>query len=53
MDRLLDVFKLSHVGDIFTSRAEVIADALTRQAQKVAYKGEKPQASADQREGIF
>ena len=53
MDRLLDMFKLSHDGDMFTSRAEVIADALTRQAQKVAYKGEKPQASADQREGIF
>ncbi len=32
-----DMFKLPHDGDMFTSRAEVIADALTRQAQKVAY----------------
>ena len=52
MDRLLDMFKLPHDGDMFTSRAEVIADALTRQAQKVAYRGEKPQAGANQREGI-
>ena len=53
MDRLLDIFKLPHDGDMFTSRAEVIADALTRQAQKVAYTDEKPQASANQREGVL
>ncbi len=52
MDRLLDMFKLPHDGDMFTSRAEVIADALTRQAQKVAYKGEKSQARANQRESV-
>ena len=52
MDRLLDMFKLPHDGDMFTSRAEVIADALTRQAQKVAYTDGKSQASTNQREGI-
>ena len=37
MNRLLDIFKLPPNGDLFRSRAEVIAEALTRQAQKVAY----------------
>ena len=53
MDRLLDMFKLPHDGDMFTSRAEVIADALTRQAQKVAYSDGNPQTGANQREGIL
>lgn len=41
MNRLLDLFKLPPNGDMFRSRAEVIAEALTRQAGKVAYVGEK------------
>ena len=53
MDRLLDMFKLPHDGDMFTSRAEVIADALTRQAQKVAYTARKPHARVNQREGML
>ena len=53
MDRLLDMFKLPHDGDMFTSRTEVIADALTRQAQKVAYIDGKSKASADRRESVF
>lgn len=53
MDRLLDMFKLPHDGDMFTSRTEVIADALTRQAQKVAYIDGKSKAGADRRESVF
>ena len=41
MDRLIDLSKLPRNGDMFRSRAEVMADALTRQAQKVAYVGEQ------------
>lgn len=41
-DRRLDMFKLPWDGDMFTSRAEVIADTRTRRAQKVAYTDEKP-----------
>ena len=37
MNRLMDIFKLPHNGDMFRSRDEVIADALARQAKKVAY----------------
>lgn len=37
MDRLMDLLKLPHNGDMFRSRDDVIADALNRQAQKVAY----------------
>ena len=40
MNRLMDIFKLPHNGDLFRSRSEVIADALTRQANKVAYVAE-------------
>ncbi len=41
MNRLLDSFKLPHNGDLFRSRNEVIADALTRQANKVAFVAEE------------
>jgi uncharacterized protein (DUF488 family) len=40
MDRLMDIFKLPHNGDMFRSRVDVVADALIRQAKKVAYVGE-------------
>lgn len=39
MERLMDNFKLPHNGDLFRSRDEVLADALTRQAKKIAYVG--------------
>ena len=37
MNRLMDIFKLPHQGDMFRSRREVIADAISRQSNKVAY----------------
>ncbi len=37
MNRLMDIFKLPHNGDMLRSRKEVIADALTRRAKKVAH----------------
>ena len=37
MDRLLDAFKLPLNGDMFRTRDDVVAEALTRQAKKVAY----------------
>ncbi len=40
MNRLMDLFKLPHNGDLFRSRNEVIADALSRRARKVAYVSE-------------
>ena len=39
LDRLLAAFKLSPHGDMLRSRDEVIAEALTRQAKRVAYVG--------------
>ena len=42
LSRLLDIFKLPPQGDLFRARDEVIAEALHRQAQRVAYVGEKP-----------
>ena len=42
MDRLMDTFRLPHHGDLFRSRSEVIADAVGRQAKKVAYVAEQP-----------
>ncbi len=42
MDRLMDDLKLPPNGDLFRSRDEVIADALTRRARKVAYAGGSP-----------
>ena len=42
MDRLLDRFKLPIDGDMFRSREQLIADAVSRQAGKVAYVGRSP-----------
>ncbi len=39
MDRLLAAFKMSPHGDMLHSRNETIAEALSRQAKKVAYVG--------------
>ena len=46
MNRLMDIFKLPHNGDLFRSRNEVIADALARRAKKVAYVAEGPPADS-------
>ena len=48
MDRLLDKFKLPHNGDLFRSRDEAIADALTRQAKRVAYVGGRSPVGGDE-----
>ena len=37
MGRLLDSFHIPHQGDLFRSRDEVLADAIERQAKKIAY----------------
>ena len=42
VDRLLDRFKLPRDGDMFRSREQLIADAVSRQARKVAYVGKPP-----------
>ena len=42
MNRLMGVLKLPPNGDLFRSRGDVLADALTIQEKKVAYVGEKP-----------
>ena len=48
MGRLIDIHKLPPHGDMFRSRADVIAEALDRQARKFAYVGEKiPVAGED------
>ena len=47
MDRLLDGLKLPRNGDLFRSREEVISDALSRQARRVAYVGASPPSSPD------
>ncbi len=47
MDRLMENLKLPPNGDLFRSRDEVIADALTRQARKVAYAGASPLRAAE------
>ena len=39
MNRLLDKFNLPRDGDMFRSREQLIADAVNRQAEKVAYVG--------------
>ena len=41
MDRLINIFKLPHNGDLFRSRDEVIADAVARQSRKMAYVAEE------------
>ena len=53
MERLMDLFKLPHNGDLFRSREEVIADALVRQAKRVAYVGQKPASQPDEWDHIF
>ena len=53
MDRLMDIFKLPHNGDLFRSRDEVIADVLTRQAKRVGYVGKTPLADDDDWEDAF
>ena len=53
MDRLMDLFKLPHNGDLFRSREEVIADALVRQAKRVAYVGQKPASKPDDWDHTF
>ena len=53
MDRLMDTFRLPHHGDLFRSRSEVIADAVGRQARKVAYVAEQPAAYAPRVEDPF
>ena len=47
MDRLMADLKLPPNGDLFRSRDEVIADALTRQSRKVAYVGASPLRAAE------
>lgn len=44
MDRLMDSLKLPRHGDMFRSRDDVIAEALLRQARKVAFVGDRPPA---------
>ncbi len=41
MDRLMGMLKLPINGDMFRARAEVISEALDRQARKIAYVGPK------------
>ena len=53
MDRLMDIFKLPHNGDLFRSRDEVVADVLTRQAKRVGYVGKTPPADDDDWEDAF
>lgn len=53
MDRLMDIFKLPRNGDMFRTRPDVIADALTRQARKVAYVGEQIPTGSDNAEHVF
>ncbi|MDE2860289.1 MAG: DUF488 domain-containing protein [Chloroflexota bacterium] len=47
MDRLLDGLKLPRHGDMFRSREDVISDALSRQARRVAYVGSSRSPSKD------
>lgn len=42
LDRLLDRFRLPRDGDMFRSREQLIADAVSRQAEKAAYVGRPP-----------
>ena len=41
INRLMDILKMPHNGDMFRSREEVISDALTRRAKKVAFVAEE------------
>ena len=53
MDRLIDLFKLPHHGDMFRSRDDVISDAIGRQAKKVAFVGRRASSQPDQWEHTF
>ena len=48
MLRLVEIHKLPPNGDMFRTPTEVIAEALTRQAHKFAYRGEKLTIAADE-----
>lgn len=48
MLRLVEIHKLPPNGDMFRSPADVIEEALTRQARKFAYVGEKLPVAADE-----
>lgn len=52
MNRLLDSFKLPHNGDLFRSRAEVIDDAVARQAQRVGARWQDPAGSAQRERAL-
>ena len=47
MDRLLDLQKLPREGDLSGTRAKLLDEAIARQAQRVAYAGDKPSAQAE------
>ena len=53
MDRLLDSFKLPRNGDMFRNRYETIAEALARQAKRVAYVGSKQPTRSDDWDDTF
>lgn len=53
MDRLMDLFKLPHRGDMFRSRDDVISDAIGRQTKRVAFVGERQPTQADEWEHTF
>ena len=47
MDRLLDLQKLPREGDLSGTRAKLLDEAIARQAQRVAYADDKPNAQAE------
>ena len=47
MDRLLDLQKLPREGDLSGTRAKLLDEAIARQAQRVAYAGDKSSAQAE------
>ncbi len=53
MERLMDIFKLPRNGDMFRSRSDVVAEALERQSQKVAYVGGVMPVGVDDWENTF
>ena len=52
MDRLLAKFRMSPYGDLLHSREETIAEALDRQAKKIAHVGETLPIAADAWEDV-
>ena len=53
MERLLDIFKLPHNGDMFRSRDDTFNEALILQMRKVAYTNENLPVGHDVRETVF